>query len=152
MKKMLFSLLTVCSLFLVGCLETTQEVTINEDGSGTASYTTDMSAMISMLKQMGSKHAMVVQGRDGMDEITLTDTTLVAELKDGKVFEYEIDPRDYGFKLCTMDCLNAGAAIYTANVAPTLKDGIAKAKEVIASGAARDKLDALVAKTQQFKV
>lgn len=134
-----------------------------------------------VLQQMGSKHAMVVQGRDGMDEITLTDTTLVAELKDGKVFEYEIDPRDYGFKLCTMDdlhagnaaesiaiiqqvlagqpgpaydivCLNAGAAIYTAGVAPTLKEGIAKAKEVIASGAARAKLDALVAKTQQFKV
>lgn len=54
MKKTLFSLLTACSLFLVGCLETTQEVSINEDGSGTASYTTDMSAMISMLKQMGS--------------------------------------------------------------------------------------------------
>jgi hypothetical protein len=54
MKKMLFSLLAACSFFLVGCLETTQEVTINEDGSGTASYTTDMSALIGMLKQMGS--------------------------------------------------------------------------------------------------
>jgi hypothetical protein len=54
MKKILFSLLTVCSLFLVGCLETTQEVSINEDGSGTASYTTDMSALIGMIKQMGS--------------------------------------------------------------------------------------------------
>lgn len=54
MKKMLFSLLTACSLFLVSCLETTQEISINEDGSGTASYTTDMSALIGMLKQMGS--------------------------------------------------------------------------------------------------
>ncbi len=51
---MFFSLLTACSLFLAGCLETTQEVSINEDGSGTASYTTDMSALIGMLKQMGS--------------------------------------------------------------------------------------------------
>lgn len=54
MKKTIFSLLTACSLFLVGCLETTQEVTINEDGSGTVSYTNDMSAVIGMLKQMGS--------------------------------------------------------------------------------------------------
>ncbi len=53
MKKMLYSLLMVSSLFLVGCLETTQEVTIHEDGSGTASYTTDMSALIGMIKMMG---------------------------------------------------------------------------------------------------
>ena len=133
-----------------------------------------------VLQQMGSKHAMVVMGRDGMDEITLTDTTLVAELKDGKITEYEIDPRDYGFKLCTIDdlhagnaaesivkvrgvlagkpgpernivLLNAGAAIYTANLVPTLKDGIAKAAELIDNGAAQAKLDALVAKSQGFK-
>lgn len=133
-----------------------------------------------VLQQMGSKHAMVVMGRDGMDEITLTDTTLVAELKDGKITEYEIDPREYGFKLCTIDdlhagsaeesiikvrgvlagkpgpernivLLNAGAAIYTANLVPTLKDGIAKAAELIDSGAAQAKLDALIAKSQSFK-
>ena len=133
-----------------------------------------------VLQQMGSKHAMVVMGRDGMDEITLTDTTLVAELKDGKITEYEINPREYGFKLCTIDdlhasnaeesivkirgvlagkpgperdvvLLNAGAAIYTANLVPTLKDGIAKAAEMIDSGAAQAKLDALVAMSQSLK-
>lgn len=63
MKKTLFSLLAACSFFLVGCLETTQEVTINEDGSGTVSYTNDMSAVIGMLKQMGSADDM-----KGMDQ------------------------------------------------------------------------------------
>lgn len=58
MKKTLFSLLAACSLFLVGCLENTQEVTINEDGSGTVSYTTDMSAAIGMIKQMSAAEEM----------------------------------------------------------------------------------------------
>lgn len=58
MKKTLFSLLAACSFFLVGCLENTQEVTINEDGSGTVSYTTDMSAAIGMLKQMSAAEEM----------------------------------------------------------------------------------------------
>lgn len=54
MKKLLFSLLTAAAFFLAGCLETTQEITINEDGSGNASYTSDMSALMAMVKQMGS--------------------------------------------------------------------------------------------------
>jgi hypothetical protein len=54
MKKLLFSLLTASAFFLAGCLETTQEITIKEDGSGTASYTSDMSALMAMVKQMGS--------------------------------------------------------------------------------------------------
>lgn len=144
-------------------------------------FHTDLVGIIArVLQQMGSKHAMVVMGRDGMDEITLTDTTQVAELKNGTITEYELDPRDYGFELCTLDdlhagstaesivkvrgvlagepgpardivCLNAGAAIYTAGIAATLKDGIAKAREVIDNGAAQAKLDALVAMTQGFK-
>lgn len=133
-----------------------------------------------VLQQMGSKHAMVVMGRDGMDEITLTDTTMVAELKNGQITEYEIDPRQFGFELCTQQdlhagnaaesiaivkrvlsgaqgptrdivLLNAGAAIYTANLAETLADGIELARQVIDSGAAQAKLDALVAMTQGFK-
>ncbi|SFN24291.1 anthranilate phosphoribosyltransferase [Formivibrio citricus] len=133
-----------------------------------------------VLKQLGSKHVLIVHGKDGLDEITLSGNTLVAELKDGQINEYEIDPRDYGFELCELKalhassaaesqaiiervlanepgpahdivCLNAGAAIYAANLAPTLQDGIAKAKEMLASGAARAKLDALVKMTQGFK-
>ncbi len=133
-----------------------------------------------VLQQMGSKHAMVVMGRDGMDEITLTDTTLVAELRDGKIDEYQLDPREFGFELCEIKdlhaanaaesivkvrgvldgkpgpernivLLNAGAAIYTANLVPTLKDGIARAAEVIDNGAAKAKMEALVAMTQSFK-
>ena len=136
--------------------------------------------VIRVLKQMGSKHAMVVMGRDGMDEITLTDTTRVAELKNGEISEYELDPREFGFDLCTIEdlhagnaaesiekvrgvlagkpgparnivLLNAGAAIYTAGLAATLKDGIARAAEVIDNGAAQAKLDALVKLTQSFK-
>ncbi|MDR3414071.1 MAG: anthranilate phosphoribosyltransferase [Formivibrio sp.] len=133
-----------------------------------------------VLKQLGSQHVLIVHGKDGLDEITLSGNTLVAELKDGSVTEYEIDPRELGFELCELKalhagsaaeskaiiervladeagpahdivCLNAGAAIYAANLAPTLKDGIAKAKAVISSGAAKAKLDALVAMTQGFK-
>ncbi len=133
-----------------------------------------------VLQQMGSKHAMVVMGRDGMDEITLTDTTLVAELKDGQITEYEINPRQFGLEYCTLEdlhagnaaesiamvkkvlagvpgpardivVLNAGAAIYTANLVDTLAEGIERAKIVIDSGAAQAKLDALVAMTQGFR-
>ena len=133
-----------------------------------------------VLQQMGSKHAMVVMGRDGMDEITLTDTSLVAELKNGQISEYELDPRDYGFELCILEDLyagnaaesiaivrkvlagepgparnivqlNAGAAIYTAGIATSLKEGIAHAGKMIDSGAAQAKLEALVKMTQGFK-
>jgi hypothetical protein len=70
MKKTLFSLLTACSLFLVGCLETTQEVTINEDGSGTVSYTNDMSAVIGLMKQMGNAEDM--KGADQVIDSTIS--------------------------------------------------------------------------------
>lgn len=133
-----------------------------------------------VLKQLGSQHVMIVHGKDGLDEITLSGNTLVAELKDGVISEYEIDPREFGFALCDIKalhagsaaesqaiinsvladqaspahdivCLNAGAAIYTANIATSLQDGITTAKEAIRSGAARAKLDALISKTQSFK-
>jgi len=132
-----------------------------------------------VLKQLGSRHVMVVHGKDGLDEISLMDTTLIAELKNGDIAEYEFDPRTLGFSFCEpaaltardathskqiieavladtagpcrdIVVLNAGAAIYTADVASSLPEGIALARQALSSGAARAKLDALVAKTQSM--
>jgi anthranilate phosphoribosyltransferase len=126
-----------------------------------------------VLKELGSRHVMVVHGRDGLDEITLSGPTLVAELRDGHIREYEIDPADFGLPRCDLSALradsagasaallrdvlagrpgpardivliNAGAAIYTAGVAETLRDGIKAAAAAIDSGAAGSKLDELV--------
>lgn len=126
-----------------------------------------------VLQQLGSRHVMVVHGRDGLDEISLAGTTLVAELKDGHITEYELDPRDYGLdyidpaqiradnaaqsKALLLSVLegksgaardivliNAGAAIYCAGVSPTLAEGIAAARRAIDSGRAHGKLTELV--------
>jgi anthranilate phosphoribosyltransferase len=123
---------------------------------------------------------LVVYGKDGMDEVSLGAATLVGELRDGKVTEYEIHPEDFGLQMVSnrslkvenadesrvmllealdntpgvareIVTLNAGTALYSANVAPSIADGIALAREVIASGAARAKVDELVRFTQQFK-
>ena len=131
-----------------------------------------------VLQTLGSRHVMVVQGCDGLDEISLMDRTRVAELRNGEIHEYLLDPRDYGFAFCQLAdlhagsvaesrtlvetvlantpgaardivALNAGAAIYTAGVAPTLAAGISAAHQAIASGGARAKLDALIAHSQQ---
>ena len=125
------------------------------------------------LQRLGAEHAMVVYGRDGMDEISLGAATLVGELKDGQVREYEIHPEDFGlpmasnraFKVDTPEqsrdmllavlngaegpaadivCLNAGAALYAAGVAESIADGLARAREALASGAAKQRLDRLV--------
>ena len=130
-----------------------------------------------VLQAMGMDHALVVYGRDGLDEISLEGPTLVGELKDGKVREYEIHPQDFGlntapsnsFKVANAEeskaivldvlnkipgpasdivCLNAGAVLYVAGVAPSIAEGIQMAKTAIASGAARHKLDQFVAATQ----
>jgi len=114
-----------------------------------------------------------VHGSDGMDEITLAGDTLVGELKDGEVTEYAVNPREFGLACCDNSALkvwdaaqakdmllgvldnlpgpardivllNAGAAIYAADCATTLGEGIERAREVIASGAAREKLAQLV--------
>jgi anthranilate phosphoribosyltransferase len=132
-----------------------------------------------VLKQLGSRHVMIVHGCDGLDELTLSGSSMVAELKDGEISEYRLDPRDFGLELCELKqlraesaetsknillavldgqsgpardivLLNAGAAIYTANVTDTLAAGIAKASEMIDSGAARAKLDQLVKLSQSF--
>lgn len=134
---------------------------------------------IRALQALGAKHAMVVWGRDGMDEISLGAATLVGELRDGTVREYEVEPEDFGLSMASsrnlrvedateskamlldaisgvagvahdIVCLNAGAALYTADVVPSIHAGIDLARGVITSGAARAKMDAFVAATQRL--
>jgi anthranilate phosphoribosyltransferase len=126
------------------------------------------------LQRLGAEHAIVVWGRDGMDEVSLGAATLVGELKDGQIREYEIHPEDFGMvmasnralKVDTADeskamllgvldnqsgpakdivVLNAGVALYAANVANSMQAGIHLAQAAIESGAAKARLDALVA-------
>lgn len=133
-----------------------------------------------VLKQLGARHVMVVHGENGLDEISLSGTTFVAELKHGFVTEFKIEPKQFGLDLCSLDvlkaadkeasmamllsvldnkggpakdivCLNAGAAIYVAGVANDLWSGVTRAREMIESGKARAKLDALVKFTTKFK-
>lgn len=126
-----------------------------------------------VLKQLGSEHVLVVCGADGMDEISFTGDTYVAELKDGKVSEYTLNPKQFSMSLHQLNSiqiqnateskamilevlagkqpspardivlLNAGAAIYVAGIADSLQAGISKAAEVIDSGLALAKLEAL---------
>ncbi len=131
---------------------------------------------IRALQRLGAEHALVVYGRDGMDEVSLGAATLVGELKNGEITEYEIHPEDFGLMmssnralrvetpeqsksmiLAVLDnhnspardivALNAGAALYAANVADSMKAGLALAQEALASGAAKAKLEAFVGKT-----
>jgi anthranilate phosphoribosyltransferase len=129
--------------------------------------------LVRVLQRLGSRHVMVVHGSDGMDEITLAGETMIGELRDGEISEYTIHPREFGLDTCdsaafkvwdatqardmllgVLDGLpgpardivlfNAGAAIYVADRAATLGEGIAMARAAIASGAAREKLAQLV--------
>jgi anthranilate phosphoribosyltransferase len=126
------------------------------------------------LQRLGAEHALVVYGRDGMDEVSLGASTLVGELKDGEIREYEIHPEDFGMVMASnralkvedaetskamllgvlhnqpgaardIVALNAGVALYAANVAPSMQEGIALAYAAIESGAAKAKLDTLAA-------
>ena len=128
------------------------------------------------LRELGAQRALVVWGRDGMDEISLGAGTLVGELRDGEVREYEIHPEDYGIAMAAsrnlrvedaaqsrrlllealdgtpglaqdIVCLNAGAALYVAGVSASIHDGVRRAREVVASGAARARLEAFVQAT-----
>jgi anthranilate phosphoribosyltransferase len=129
------------------------------------------------LQRLGAEHALVVYGRDGMDEVSLGAATLVGELKNGEVLEYEIHPEDFGMTMASnralkvetaedskamlmgvlsnqsgpakdIVLLNAGAALYAANVANSMQAGIQLARTAIESGAAKAKLDALVSASQ----
>jgi anthranilate phosphoribosyltransferase len=135
--------------------------------------------LVRVMERLGAKHVLVVYGKDGMDEISLGAATMVGELKDGKISEYDIHPEDFGLQMSSnrslrvanaqeskdMVCaalsnvdstareivaLNAGTALYAANVASSIPQGIVLAREAIASGAARAKLDEFVRVTQAF--
>lgn len=131
------------------------------------------------LQRLGAEHALVVYGRDGMDELSLGAATMVGELRNGEIREYEVHPEDFGlpmasnraFKVETPQeslalmrqvldnqlgaardivILNAGAALYAANVVPDIPQGIAKATAAIVSGAAKAKLEQLVGVSQRL--
>jgi anthranilate phosphoribosyltransferase len=132
---------------------------------------------VRVLKELGSKHVLVVHGKDGMDEVSLGAATLVGELKDGQVREYEIHPEDFGLAMisnrglrvssateskamvlealtdtpgtpCEIVTFNAGVALYAADVAASIAEGIERARAVIASGAAKARLEKFVSATQ----
>jgi anthranilate phosphoribosyltransferase len=134
---------------------------------------------VRVLQRLGAKHALVVYGQDGMDEVSLGAATLVGELRDGEVTEYQIHPEDFGLSMVSnrgirvrnaeeskamlFDALdgvagtpfeivsfNAGAALYAADVVGSIADGIALARETIASGAARARLDDWIRFTRRF--
>jgi anthranilate phosphoribosyltransferase len=131
------------------------------------------------LQRLGAEHALVVYGRDGMDEVSLGAATLVGEFKDGEIREYEIHPEDFGLTMASnrtlkvstpaeslalvrsvladepgpardIVVLNTGVALYAANVAPTMADGVARAREAIASGKAAAKLTQFVRAAQRL--
>ncbi|MEO6697352.1 MAG: anthranilate phosphoribosyltransferase [Gammaproteobacteria bacterium] len=133
-----------------------------------------------VLARLGSRHVMVVNAEDGMDEISIASPTRVAELKDGIITHYVITPEQFGISRAdaaslvvtspkqslsliraVLDdtpgpatdivALNAGAAIYVAGIEPTLEQGVRKAQAIIASGAARNKFVALIEFTNSFK-
>ncbi|HEV2679100.1 MAG TPA: anthranilate phosphoribosyltransferase [Rhodanobacter sp.] len=134
---------------------------------------------VRVLQQLGAQHALVVWGRDGMDEISLGAATLVGELRNGVVREYEIEPEDYGLAMASsrnlrvenvdqskamllealdgrrgiphdIVCLNAGAALYAADVVDSVGDGIELARSTIANGAAHAKMQAFVTATRRL--
>jgi len=131
------------------------------------------------LERLGAEHALVVYGQDGLDEVSLGAATLVGELKNGKITEYEIHPEDFGFAMSSNRALrvetpeqsramlqgvldnqegpardivvfNSAVALYAANVVESIEAGLAPARAAIASGAAKAKLQQLIARTQQM--
>ena len=132
-----------------------------------------------VLQLLGATHALIVYGKDGIDEVSLGAATMIGELKNGEVTEYEIHPEDFGLSMMSnrsikvndaaeskamllealenregtareIVILNAGTALYAANVAASIADGIGLARETVASGAARKKLDDFVQFTKKF--
>lgn len=133
---------------------------------------------VRVMQRLGAQHVLVVWGKDGMDEVSLGAATMVGELKNGEILEYEIHPEDFGLQMVSnrglkvadadqskamligalenepgtareIVTLNAGTALYAANKASSIGTGIQMAREAIASGAARKKLDDFVQFTQR---
>ena len=136
---------------------------------------------IRALQRLGAEHALVVYGKDGMDEISLGAATVVGELKNGEITEYEIHPEDFQLSMASARALrvdtpeqskamlmgvldnqpgaprdivilNAGAALYAANVASTMMQGIEQARTALATGAAKARLQQLVTLTQTLGI
>jgi anthranilate phosphoribosyltransferase len=134
---------------------------------------------VRVLQRLGAKRAVVVWGRDNLDEVSLGAATMVGELVDGEVREYDVHPEDFGFQMVAtrnlkvsgaaeskekiyealdnkpgavsdIVALNAGTALFAAGIASTIGDGIKRAREAMASGAARAKLEQFVKVTQQL--
>jgi anthranilate phosphoribosyltransferase len=134
---------------------------------------------VRVLQRLGAQHAIVVWGRDNMDEVSLGAPTMVGELVNGEIREYDIHPEDFGLQMVSnrslrvsgaeeskarildvlnnlpgpatdIVSLNAGAALYGAGIADSIADGVKKAQAAIASGAALSKLNQLVEVTQQL--
>jgi anthranilate phosphoribosyltransferase len=134
---------------------------------------------IRALERLGAQHALVVYGRDGLDEVSLGATTLVGELKNGKISEYELHPEDFGVAMSSLRalkvstpqesksmlmsvlnnedgppkdivCLNAGVALYAANVVDSVEAGLTLARKTIASGAAKERLNQMIELTQSL--
>jgi anthranilate phosphoribosyltransferase len=132
-----------------------------------------------VLERLGARRAMIVWGRDGIDEISLGAPTAVAELRDGAVREYDLDPAEFGLapaptsSLAVADAmesrvrvlealenrpgaardivsLNAGAALAVAGTVDSIAEGVIRAREVLASGAARAKLDVFAETTRRL--
>ena len=132
-----------------------------------------------VLKTLGSKHVMVVHADVGLDEISMTGKTSVAELKNGKISEWQINPKDFGMNYDSLDslavnsateslsmikqvfdnkasaaldivCLNAGASIYVSGLAPSFAEGVTQAQVAIKTGKAKQKIASFIAKTQSF--
>ena len=132
-----------------------------------------------VLKMLGSRHVLTVHGQDGLDEITITGPTHVAELKHDFISEYAIEPKQFGLDVAPLEALqvkdaaeskarvesvlaneagpsrdvvilNAAAALYVSGVAASLWDGVALARDALARGAARAKLEHLVKFTRGF--
>ena len=131
-----------------------------------------------VLQRLGARHVMVVYGRDGLDEISISGETLVGELHNGEIREYELHPSRFGLEVydrraiqvnsvaesrqmilsvlenqpgpaLNIVLLNAGAALYVAGVAGSMEDGIERARKAIARGEAKQKLDDFIAFTQK---
>jgi anthranilate phosphoribosyltransferase len=134
---------------------------------------------VRVMQRLGAKHVLVVYGKDGMDEVSLGAATKVGELKNGEVTEYEIHPEDFGLQMVSnrslkvqdaqeskamllgalnnkagvareIVTLNAGTALYAADIVDSIAVGMAAAREAIESGAAREKIETLAKFTQQF--
>jgi anthranilate phosphoribosyltransferase len=134
---------------------------------------------VRVLQRLGSRHVLVVHALSGMDEISLEGNTMVGELRDGQVREYTIHPNDFGMQECESAALkvadaaeskarvlqalagtpgpvldvvviNAGAALYAADVVPSIALGVERARDAVASGAARAKLDRFVTFTRSL--